>query len=109
LVNANAGQALAESQAEAAAQRSTSRIAALTAELHHTQAQLAAAKARFRELYVAELSMVEAEGVEGAMMALAEKIDPALRNFTPAQQAAYDLSHALRDSFAKDWKIRDNR
>ena len=71
----------------------------------HANEDLVKAKARFRELYVAELSMVEAPGVEGKMKALAKKIDPELVHFKPAQTAAYDLAHALRDSFTSSWKI----
>ena len=63
------------------------------------------AKKRFRELYVAELSMVEAPEVEAKMVALANEIDPEVTNFTVAQAAAYQLAHALRDSFVVDWKI----
>jgi len=44
----------------------------------HTAEELAAAKKRFRELYVVELSMVEAKAVEQKMVALAELIDPEL-------------------------------
>jgi hypothetical protein len=72
----------------------------------HSAAELKAARSRFRELYVAELSMVEAPEVEGKMKALAGTIDPELTNFTDAQTAAYHLSHALRDSFVEDWNIK---
>jgi hypothetical protein len=70
----------------------------------HTKEEIVAARRRFRELYVAELSMVEVPQVEGKMVKLAEKIDPKLIPLNPAQKTAYDLSHALRDSFAEDWK-----
>ena len=70
----------------------------------HTKDELAKSRARFRELYVAELSMVEAPEVEAKMKALAGKIDPELLNMTDAQRAAYDLAHALRDTFAHSWK-----
>jgi hypothetical protein len=69
----------------------------------HTKDELAIAKKRFRQLYVAELSMVEAPEVEGKMKALASAIDPELVNMTPAQTAAYGLAHALRDSFAESY------
>lgn len=69
----------------------------------HTPQELQAAKRRFRELYVAELSMVEARDVEGRMVELARRVDPSLIPLTPARQAAYDLSHALRDSFVASW------
>jgi hypothetical protein len=77
----------------------------------HTQEELAAAKKRFRELYVSELSMVEAPEVETKMVALAAQIDPELTKFTPAQDAAYALAHALRDSFVASWGVerRDAR
>ena len=71
----------------------------------HTPAELAAARKRFRQLYVAELSMVETKDVEQLMYALAGHIDPPLQNFTPAQAAAYELSHKLRDSFAQSWEV----
>ena len=71
----------------------------------HTAAELTAARKRFRQLYVAELSMVETKDVEAEMYKLAGHIDPALHNFTPAQAAAYDLSHKLRDSFASSWDV----
>jgi len=70
-----------------------------------TDAEIRAAKRRFRELYVAELSMVEAPEVEQSMVTLATRIDPSLTTFSPAQRAAYDLSHALRDSFVAAWGI----
>jgi hypothetical protein len=65
--------------------------------------ELAAAKRRFRELYVAELSMVESPDVEARMVSLASMTDPSLTTLNPAQKAAYDLAHALRDSFAAAW------
>ena len=71
-----------------------------------TKDELRAAKRRFRELYVAELSMVEEAAVEGGMMQLAAAIDPALTHLDPAQKAAYDLAHALRDSFVASWDLR---
>ena len=69
---------------------------------------LLAARKRFRELYVAELSMVEARDVEASMVALADQIDPDLRkNWSGARSAAYNLSHALRDSFVKGYGVED--
>lgn len=65
----------------------------------HSADEVKKAKTRFRELYVAELSMVEAPGVEEKMVAFAKTVDPALLKLTPAQRAALDLSHALRDSY----------
>ncbi|VVN80666.1 hypothetical protein [Pseudomonas fluorescens] len=64
-----------------------------------TPREVARAKRRFRELYVAELSMVEAPGVEQKMVAFAQQVDPSLVQLTPAQSAALNLSHALRDSY----------
>jgi len=64
-----------------------------------TPVEMSAAKQRFRELYVAELSMVEQPGVESAMVNFAEIVDPQLLTLTPSQQAALDLSRALRDSY----------
>lgn len=72
----------------------------------HTKEEMSRARARFRELYVAELSMVEAKEVEFKMKMLAEQIDPELLRMTPAQSAAYDLAHALRDTFVSSWKIK---
>jgi hypothetical protein len=69
----------------------------------YSEREVAAAKRRFRELYVAELSMVESPEVEARMMDLAAKTDPSLSSLNPAQRAAYDLSHALRNSFVESW------
>jgi len=65
----------------------------------YTQDEIIAAKKRFRELYVAELSMVEPEEIESSMVKLAEKIDSELVSFTPKQKEAFKLAHALRDAF----------
>ena len=65
----------------------------------HTPEEMSKAKRRFRELYIAELSMVEEPGVEGRMVDFATIVDPALLDLTPAQAAALNLSHALRDSY----------
>ena len=68
---------------------------------------------RFRELYVAELSMVEGANVEAEMVQVARAVDPDLLKLSPAQKAAYDLAHALRNSLVTSWnvdeKIVDNR
>jgi hypothetical protein len=69
----------------------------------YSKQEIASAKRRFRELYVAELSMVESPEVEKRMVDLASKTDPSLNLLNPAQKAAYDLSHALRDSFVVSW------
>ena len=71
----------------------------------HSVEEARAARRRFRELYVAELSMVESSEVEKKMVALATAIDPELTSLTPAQQAAYNLAHALRDSFVAAWGV----
>jgi hypothetical protein len=73
----------------------------------HTATELSDAKKRFRDLYVAELSMVEAPEVEAKMVALAAEIDPELTRLTNAQRAAYDLAHALRDSFVTSWRVME--
>ena len=65
------------------------------------------ARKRFRDLYVAELSMGEAKDVEAKMVALAKAVDPSLIPFTPAQNAAYDLSHALRDTLEYSWGLNE--
>lgn len=70
----------------------------------HSEDELSAAKKRFRQLYVGELSMVEVGEVEQKMMQLAAAVDPELLEFTPAQSATYNLAHSLRDSFVADWK-----
>ena len=61
---------------------------------------LAKAKHRFRELYVAELTMVEDEKVEQKMVSLAAAVDPDLRSLNQGQLAAFELAKALRDSFS---------
>lgn len=71
----------------------------------HSPDEIAAARKRFRELYVAELSMVESKEVEAKMVELAKGVDPQITSFTPAQQAAYNLAHALGDSFAAAWGV----
>ena len=75
----------------------------------HTQDELTAARKRFRDLYVAELSMVESKTVESTMVKLASVIDPPLATFTPAQQAAYDLAHALRDTYVASWGLDEKQ
>ncbi|HET6646148.1 MAG TPA: hypothetical protein VFH01_02390 [Pyrinomonadaceae bacterium] len=71
----------------------------------HSKDEIETARKRFRELYVAELSMVEGANVEAAMIKLADEVDPELRNLTPAQKAAYELSHVLRNSLVTSWKV----
>jgi hypothetical protein len=85
--------------------RQTVKAAAVLADPEfHTAGELAAARKRFRELYIAELSMVEARCVELQMVELARQIDPQIAAFTPAQAAAFELSHALRDSYARTFE-----
>src|SRR5262249_14616879 len=48
----------------------------------HTEQDVKNAKTRFRELYVAELSLVEASDVESKMKELAGAIDPELTTLT---------------------------
>jgi hypothetical protein len=71
----------------------------------HTECEVKEAKKRFRDLYVSELSMVEPPEVEAQMVALADSIDPELLKFTAPQQAAFDLAHALRDSFVASYGL----
>ena len=61
--------------------------------------ELVAAKRRFRELYVAELTMVEDGDVARRMVQLAEAVDPDLRNSSPAQLAALQLAQALKAGY----------
>jgi hypothetical protein len=71
----------------------------------HTAEEIQAAGKRFRDLYVAELSMVEAPNVEEKMAALAMEIDRELVPLQGARLAAYQLAHALRDSFVAEWQL----
>lgn len=58
------------------------------------------AKLRFRELYVAELTMVEDPAVEGRMVELAKAVAPDLLNLNTSQRAALELAKALRNSYS---------
>jgi len=60
---------------------------------------LAKAKRRFRELYVAELTMVEDPDVASRMVDLAQAVDPELANLSPAQSAALGLARALKAGY----------
>jgi hypothetical protein len=71
----------------------------------HTADEVAQARKRFRALYVAELSMVEAPEVEREMFAFARIVDQEVTTLTDEQNAAYVLSHALRDSFLRSWGL----
>lgn len=64
-----------------------------------TADEISKAKRRFRELYVAELSMVESPDVESGMIGLAKAVDPELKQLSLAQQAALNLAHALGRSY----------
>ncbi len=74
----------------------------------HTEDEIAQSRKRFRELYIGELSMVEAREVESQMVALAKAIDPDLLQMNDAQRATYNLAHALRDSFTYSWKVENH-
>ena len=65
-----------------------------------TQEELIRYRRRFRELYIAELAMVEDPGVEQKMVALAGAVDPELLNLNPAQTAALNLAHALSETYS---------
>jgi hypothetical protein len=65
----------------------------------YAEDEIAAAKRRFRELYVAELSMVESEQLESTMVKFAKKFVPELASLTPAQKEALELAHTLGDEF----------
>lgn len=67
--------------------------------------ELLKAKRRFRELYVAELTMVEDRNVEQGMVALAAAVDPDLRNLTPGQRAALDLAKALSSAYVNPREV----
>ena len=83
------------------------RVAAiLSTPSEHSADESKTARKRFAELYVAELSLVESEDVEGAMIALAKEVAPDLTTLTPPQDAAYKLAHALRNSLVQSWNIR---
>lgn len=71
----------------------------------HSEDEIKKAKKRFRELYVAELSLVEGLGVEEKMVGLAKAVDRELLTLTAEQLAALDLAHALRDSLVRSWGV----
>jgi hypothetical protein len=73
----------------------------------HDAREVASARARFWELYWGELSLVEGQGVEKAMMELGAVLDADNRRPTPAQAKTYDLAHRLRDSLKKTWGINE--
>jgi len=62
--------------------------------------ELAKAKRRFRELYVAELTMVEDSHVASKMVGLAKAVDTDLANLNAGQRAALELAQALKNGYA---------
>ena len=60
---------------------------------------VAKAKRRFRELYVAELTMVEDGDVARSMVDLAKAVDPKLGTLSAAQSAALGLARALKAGY----------
>ncbi len=67
----------------------------------YSKDELRAARKRFRQLYIVELSMVESGEVESKMVEFAKVVDPALIKLTDAQNAAYKLAHSLAASFVE--------
>jgi hypothetical protein len=67
----------------------------------HSAEEVATARKRFRNLYVAELSMVENAKVAGAMVQLAKAVDPQLINMSEQQRAALSLAHIIGASFVE--------
>ncbi|ARN21781.1 hypothetical protein [Piscinibacter gummiphilus] len=64
-----------------------------------TAEELGKARRRFRELYIAELSMVEGRDVEARMVALASAVDADLGNLNQSQAAALQLARALGQGY----------
>ena len=64
-----------------------------------TAVDLEKAKRRFRELYIAELTMVEDPAVEAKMVALARAVAPDLLQLNEGQLAALNLAKALQASY----------
>lgn len=74
----------------------------------HSPEQLKQAETRFWELYWGELSLVEDEQVEKAMMEMGR----ALAGKQPLSQrrtASYRLAHALRGSLLESWQVGPER
>ena len=67
------------------------------------------AKRRFRELYIAELAMVEDPTVEAKMVRLAQAVAPDLLNLNDGQRAALELARALRESYSNPISPTDRR
>ena len=70
----------------------------------YSRDELQAARKRFRQLYIVELSMVESGDVESKMVEFATVVDPTLIKMTDAQSAAYKLAHSLAASFVESQK-----
>lgn len=68
----------------------------------HSAEEVERARKRFRNLYVAELSMVENAKVAGAMVELAKAVDPQLVKMSPQQRAALSLAHTIGASFVEN-------
>ena len=79
----------------------TSKVAAILSDPeYYSEKEVKEAERRFRALYIVELSMVESGAVESEMMDFAREVSPSLLNFTGPQSAAYNLSHALQESYS---------
>jgi hypothetical protein len=65
----------------------------------YSKEDLEKARVRFRELYVAELTMVEDVGVASRMVALARIVDPEVIDLSPAQTEALNLARALKPGY----------
>ena len=74
-----------------------------------TQDELDKAKRRFRELYVAELTMVEDSDVASRMVSLAQAVDPELINLSPQQVAALQLAQALKAGYTNPHAVAGPR
>ncbi len=68
--------------------------------------ELQKAEKRFWELYWSELALVEGRDVEKAMIRFGDELRPTMSP-TSRQAAAYHLSHALRDSLFRSWRIKE--
>ncbi len=71
----------------------------------HTPEQYNSAEQRFWELYWAELSMVESDGVERRMVKLKNALYPQSEN-TKVQDAVLRLAQEIRRSTALSWGIK---
>jgi hypothetical protein len=73
---------------------------------NHTPEELKAAEKRFWELYWSELSLVESQEVETAMVELGKSIT-GKAPLTERQTASYNLAHDVRASLLSSWGIED--